>query len=927
MPKTLFLIDAYAMIYKAYYAFISNPMMNSKGESTSAVFGFVNSLQDILKKENPSHIAVVFDPPYPTFRNDMSPEYKAQRPPTPEGIKTGIPHIKDILDAWGIHRVEVPRYEADDTIGTLAGQAAAQGFAVYMVTPDKDYKQLLKGDSIMLYRPKKGSGYDIITEKDFMEETGLENPGQFIDILALWGDAADNVKGVTGIGEKTAYKLISQYKSMEGIYENIDKLKGKQKENFVNDREVAILAKKLVTIDTNAPIDFVESDFLRKDINEDSLRGLFTELEFKTLADRLIGKKAQQQQLDFGAGTLFSGMNAAPAAEPKPASKMKTVKDVPHEYILVETDEQICSLRDQLQGLKEFCFDTETTGLSVHSDLLVGMSFAYEDHKAYFIHFDHNNDAETRRRLSLIAPALENPGISKIGQNIKFDIMVLRHYGVSIRGQIFDTMVAHYLLQPEQKHNMDYLSEVYLEYTPVHIEQLIGEKGKNQKNMGDVEAGLITEYAAEDADVTWQLYGKLRPLLEQNGMLKLAQEIEMPLIYVLADMEYTGVRVDTDFLGQYTSELNAKADEVEQLIYKCANGKVFNIASPKQLGEVLFDELKISDNPTRTKTGTYATGEDELLKYKDNEIVGHILEYRGLKKLVSTYTDALPGLVNPDTGRIHTSFNQTVTATGRLSSSNPNIQNIPIRTPEGKRVREAFVPSEGNIMYAADYSQVELRVMAHMSGDENMISAFQNDEDIHRSTASRIFHVDAADVTREQRSHAKSANFGIIYGISAFGLSQDTGLSRSEAKEVIDSYFATYPGIRQYIDATIAGCRQNHYVSTMFGHRREIMDRDINSANFTVRNAAERLAVNTPVQGTAAEIIKIAMVNIFRVFQERGIRSKLLIQVHDELVFDVVPEEKELVEQIVVAEMENAAQLKVRLKVEGKFADNWLLAH
>ncbi len=925
MPKTLFLIDAYAMIYKAYYAFISNPMMNSKGESTSAAFGFVNSLQDIIKKENPSHIAVVFDPPYPTFRNEMSPEYKAQRPPTPEGIKTCLPYIKQILEAWGIHQVVVPRYEADDTIGTLATQAAANGFQIYMVTPDKDYKQLLKGDCIMLYRPKKGAGYDIIKEADFLAETGLDNPKQFIDILALWGDAADNVKGVTGIGEKTAYKLISQYKSMEGIYKNIDKLKGKQKENFINDQETAFLAKDLVTICTEAPVDFVADDFLRKDINEDGLRKIFMQLEFRNLADRIIGKKAPMQ---FEQGTLFAAFNSNPEPEPKPAIQLKTIKDVPHEYILVDTDEALANLRDELMAQPEFCFDTETTGLSVHGNHLVGMSFAYQDRKAYFIHFDAANDSETRRRLAIIAPVFDTPDIRKIGQNIKFDILVLRGYKVNVRGQLFDTMVAHYLLQPEQRHNMDYLSEVYLEYTPVHIEQLIGEKGKVQKSMSEVDIHDITEYAAEDADITWQLYRKLYAELEKNSMLDMAMKIEMPLIYVLADMEFTGVCIDSKFLSEYSKELNAKSAELESKIYALA-GKQFNIASPKQLGDVLFVDIKIAENPTVTKTGAFATGEDELLKYKDkSEIVDHILEYRGLKKLVSTYTDALPQLVSPITGRIHTSFNQTITATGRLSSSNPNIQNIPIRTPEGKRVREAFIPSKtGNLIYAADYSQVELRVMAHMSGDENMISAFQNDEDIHRSTAAKIFGVEPDAVTREQRSHAKSANFGIIYGISAFGLSQDTGLSRSEAKEVIDNYFATYPGIKSFIANTIAECQKNHYVSTMFGHKREIQDRDINSRNFTVRAAAERLAVNTPVQGTAAEIIKIAMVNIFNEFQTRQLKSKLLIQVHDELVFDVFPDEMELVEQIVVSQMENAAQLKVRLKVEGKFAANWLDAH
>ncbi len=925
MPKTLFLIDAYAMIYKAYYAFISNPMMNSKGESTSAAFGFVNSLQDIIKKENPSHIAVVFDPPYPTFRNEMSPEYKAQRPPTPEGIKTCLPYIRQILEAWGIHQVEVPKYEADDTIGTLACKAAGEGFAVYMVTPDKDYKQLLKGDSIMLYRPKKGAGYDIIKEADFVAESGLENPSQFIDILALWGDAADNVKGVTGIGEKTAYKLISLYKSMEGIYENIDKLKGKQKENFINDRETAILAKKLVTIATDAPVDFVADDFVQKPINETELRKIFQHLEFRNLADRIIGKK--DNTLDFGAGTLFSQLSDSQPA-PEPVVELATVKNTPHEYILVDDDAKLQSLAANLQNLSEFCFDTETTGLTVRDNKLVGMSFSWEAHKAYYIPFDAADGDSVAAKLAILKPAMENGNICKIGQNIKFDILVLRQYGVMVRGELFDTMVAHYLLQPEQRHNMDYLSEVYLKYTPVHIEELIGEKGK-QISMSEVPVAQITEYAAEDADVTWQLYIQLKALLDEAGMTKLAREIEMPLIYVLADMEYTGVCIDSAFLSEYTNQLNAEASAKKAEVYSYVPDREFNLASPKQLGEILFEHLKIDDKPKVTKTGQYSTSEDELLKYKDKHpIINAILDYRGLVKLVSTYTEALPQLVNPKTGRIHTSFNQTVTATGRLSSTNPNIQNIPIRTPEGKKVRAAFIPSSAdNMIFAADYSQVELRVMAHMSGDENMISAFQNDEDIHRSTAARIFGVEPDAVTREQRSRAKSANFGIIYGISAFGLSQDTGMSRAEAKEVIDNYFATYPGIRNYIDSTIAGCQQNHYVSTMFGHRREIKDQDINSRNFSVKSAAERLAVNTPVQGSAAEIIKIAMINIHNEFERHQLKSKLLIQVHDELVFDVFPDEKDAVEQIVVSQMENAAQLKVRLKVEGKFAKNWLDAH
>lgn len=922
--KTLFLIDAYAMIYKAYYAFISNPMMNSKGESTSAVFGFVNSLQDILRKESPSHIAVVFDPPFPTFRNEMSPEYKAQRPPTPEGIKTSIPYIHKILEAWGIHQVEVPRYEADDTIGTLAKKAAGQGFQVYMVTPDKDYKQLL-GDGVMLYRPKKGAGYDIITAADFVAETGLESPEQFIDILALWGDVADNVKGVTGVGEKTAYKLIQQYHSMEGIYENIDKLKGKQKENFQNDREIATLSKKLVTIVTDAPVEFDEADFVQKPICEADIRSIFQHLEFKNLADRIIGKKSNN--MEFGAGTLFAGISGNTPA-PEPAVKLDTVKNTPHEYVLVDSDSQLHDLAAKLQTISEFCFDTETTGLTVRDNKLVGMSFSWEAHKAYYIPFDAADEQATSAKLAVLKPAMENPQIRKIGQNIKFDILVLRQYGVMVRGELFDTMVAHYLLQPEQRHNMDYLSEIYLHYTPVHIEELIGEKGR-QISMSEVPVAQIAEYAAEDADVTWQLYLAISGELEKAGMTKLAADIEMPLIYVLADMEYTGVCIDSAFLSEYTSQLNAEANAKKAEVYGYVPDREFNIASPKQLGEILFEHLKIDDKPKVTKTGQYSTSEDELMKYRDKHpIINAILDYRGLVKLVSTYTDALPQLVNKRTGRIHTSFNQTVTATGRLSSTNPNIQNIPIRTPEGKKVRAAFIASSAdNYIYAADYSQVELRVMAHLSGDENMISAFEGDEDIHRSTAARIFGVEPGNVTREQRAQAKSANFGIIYGISAFGLSQDTGLSRTEAKEVIDNYFATYPGIRRYIDDTIAGCKTNHYVSTMFGHRRVIKNEDINSANFNVRSSAERLAVNTPVQGSAAEIIKIAMINIHREFEARNLRSKLLIQVHDELVFDVFPDEKDIVEQIVVSKMENAAQLKVRLKVEGRFAKNWLDAH
>lgn len=919
--KKLFLIDAYAMIYRAFYSLINNPMVTSTGESTSAVYGFVNTLQDILKKENPSHIAVVFDPPYPTFRNEISPEYKAQRPPTPEGIKTAIPRIHAILDAWGIHQVEVPKFEADDTIGTIAKKAQKQGFEVYMVTPDKDYNQLLE-DNIYVYRPKKGAQVDIISAQSFCEETGLDSPEQFIDILALWGDAADNVKGVPGVGEKTSYKLIQEYKSIDGIYENIDKLKGKQKENFVNFKETAMLAKKLVTIVTDAPTDFVEDDFLPKPTDETALRKVFTELEFKsTVADRILGKKTVTTTNQL---SLF---DQTPVAQEKQAEPIvyATIKNTNHDYKLVTTDEEISQLRDKLLTLNEFCFDTETTGLETRNNRLVGMSFSYESHTGYYLPFDSANDSETQRKLEILRPAFENSNILKIGQNIKFDILVLRNYGIQVSGQLFDTMVAHYMLEPEQKHNMDYLSEVYLKYTPVHIEELIGEKGK-QKNMSQVNIDLIKDYAAEDADVTYQLKLQLYPKLFENNLLKAAEEIEMPLIYVLAEMEYNGVCIDTEFLKSYTEELKAEISETEQKIYAEA-GEEFNIASSKKLGEILFEKLKISDNVKTTKTGQYSTSEEELQKLSGtNKIIDDILKYRGLKKLVSTYTEALPALINPRTGRIHTNFNQTITVTGRLSSTNPNLQNIPIRTEEGKKIRGAFIASsQENMIYAADYSQVELRVMAHFAGDEHMIQAFENNEDIHRSTAARIYGINPEDVTKAQRSLAKSANFGIIYGISAFGLSQNTGISRTEAKELIDNYFQQYPGIKEFRDKIIAECKKNGYVTTMYGHRRNLPD--INSRNNIMVAGAERNAVNTPIQGTAAEIIKIAMIRIYNEFKSRGIKSKLLIQVHDELVFDVFPDEKDLVKQIVETEMENAANLKVRLKVEGNFGKNWLEAH
>ena len=912
----LYLIDAYAMIYRAYYSFIKNPMTNSKGENTSTIFGFVSMLNELIKTNNPTHIAVVYDPPYPTFRNLLSPEYKAQRPPTPEDIKTALPYIKEIVDAMGIKQVTVPKYEADDTIGTIAKQAEQNGFEVFMVTPDKDYNQLVT-DNIKIYKPKKSNAeVEIIDKNKFIETTGLDSPLQFIDILALWGDSADNVKGVTGIGEKNAYKLIKEYKSIEGIYNNIDKLKGKQKENFINDKQQAELAKKLVTIDTSAPITFVQEEYIKQNPNEQKIREIFSHLEFKTLADRILGKKTQvAQQQD-----LFS---VATKETPKPQTPIKTenIKTVNHQYDVLTSNEQIKQLTDNLLKQNEFCFDTETTGLNIRQNKLVGMSFCIEPHKAYYIPCNQEN---TQNILEILRPAFENQNITKIGQNIKFDILVLKNYGINVNGNIFDTMVAHYLLNPEQRHNMDYLSEVYLNYTPVHIEQLIGEKGKNQKSMFDVDTQTIKEYAAEDADVTYQLKQILESELKENNLYDYAQSIEMPLINVLADMEFSGVCIDTNFLNNYTTELNQEIAQIEQQIYKIAN-ITFNLDSPKQLGEILFDKMQIKPTPKKTKTGQYSTSEEELLKYKDVEIINQILKYRGLKKLVSTYTEALPALINPTTGKIHTSFNQTITATGRLSSTNPNIQNIPIRTPEGSKIRQAFIPTKGNQIYSADYSQIELRVMAHVADDENLINAFKQGLDIHQATAAKINNIPPQQVTKQQRSHAKSANFGIIYGISSFGLAAQTGLTRTQAKQMIDNYFQQYPKIQQYINTTIAQARQNGYVTTMNGRKRFLPN--INSQAYTEKSSAERNAINTPIQGTAAEIIKIAMIKIHQQFQQQNLKSKMIIQVHDELVFDVYPDEQQTVKQIVETQMANAAQLKVPLIAQGAFGNNWLEAH
>lgn len=918
--KKLFLIDAYAMIYRAYYAFINNPRITASGLNTSAALGFTNSLAEIIKKENPTHIAVVFDPPCPTFRHLISPQYKAQRPPTPEGISADIPYIKRILDGFKIKYFFVDGFEADDTIGTLAVKAEKLGFKVFMVTSDKDYNQLVT-DNIVVYKPgKSGSDVEIIDAQAVKSKFGIDDVKQFIDFLALWGDTSDNVKGVTSVGEKTALKLISQYKSIENIYADINNLKGKQKENFINDKETVFLAKKLVTIVTDVPVDFIESDLEYRLPDEQILRKVFDELEFKNLVERVLPKK-QQDVEPIG---LFAKQDSTqPSLFDTP--QYQTVKTTPHNYYCVDTYQKLFDLVTKLNNYNEICFDTETTSLTVHVQDIVGMSFAVEEFEAYYIPFNPDNKDEIAHKLDILRPVFANKNTLKIGQNLKFDIQVLKKYDVDVEGPLFDTMVAHYLLQSEQRHNMDYLAQVYLNYQPVSIENLIGNKSTHQLNMKDVDLNIITEYAAEDADVTLRLKHVLYKELQKENLLQFAIDIEMPLVRVLASMEFTGVSIDTELLRNYNAQLNIRTAEIEKNIYQIA-GSEFNLASPKQLGTVLFEKLKISSTVKKTKTGQYATGEEELKKFSDIPIVNLILQWRTYNKLSSTYAQALPELINPVTGKIHTSFNQTVTSTGRLSSTNPNLQNIPVRTSDGKIIRSAFVASSSDrLIYSADYSQIELRVMAHMSGDNNLIEAFNLDKDIHSSTAAYINHIDISQVTKEMRSRAKSANFGIIYGISSFGLSNDTGLNRSEAKQFIDEYFKTYPGIKTFIDKAINDCRQTGYVSTLSGRKRYMPD--INSRNSIMRQRAERNAVNTPVQGTAADIIKIAMNDIYRKFIDNGLKSNMIIQVHDELVFDVAADEKESVRQIVENSMESAFQLKVKLKSEGNFASDWSLAH
>lgn len=931
MSKKLFLLDAYALIFRSHYAFIRNPRFNSKGLNTSAIFGFVNTLEDLMKRENPTHLGVAFDLRVPTFRHEMFPEYKANRDATPEDIINAVPYIKDIIRAYHIPILEVERFEADDVIGTLAKKAEQQGFTVYMVTPDKDYGQLVS-ENIFMYKPRRGDNeLEVVGKDEICKYYNITNPMQVKDILALWGDASDNIPGAPGIGEKTAIKLISEYGSIENIFANISKLKGKQRESIEQNRAQVERAKILVTIALDAPIEFNEKKLLLDPPDKSRLKIIFDELDFRSLSQRLLDDVPRQQPVQTQPSTLQQhtqlDLFGSPVRQPEvvTAGKYQTINDVQHCYETITTPEQRAGLTGKLSSLDEFCFDTETTGLDTMGSEIVGMSFSFCEHEAYYVPVPSEKD-EAMRVLNEFRFVFENDNIRKTGQNIKFDILMLKSYGIDLRGEIFDTMLAHYLIQPELKHNMNFLAESYLNYSPVPIEALIGKKGKNQTGMRNVPLEKISEYAAEDADVTWQLKKILEPELKNFNLTGLSEKVEMPLVRVLADIEHYGVTVDTEALNKYAAQLTEEIIETEKSIFIHA-GMEFNIQSPKQLGEVLFDRLKLSADAKKTKTDQYSTGEDILEKLAgEHPVIDKILEYRSLRKLLSTYIEALPKLVNTKTGKIHTSFNQAVTSTGRLSSNNPNLQNIPVREERGREIRKAFIPSDTeHVFMSADYSQVELRIMAHLSKDPHMLDAFLNNEDIHTATASKIYGIQLSEVTSDMRRKAKTANFGIIYGISAFGLAQRLSISRSEAKQLIDGYFSNYPHVREYMEKSIRDARSKGFVETIMGRRRYLAD--INSRNAMARGFAERNAINAPIQGSAADIIKLAMVNIHRQFARHNIHSKMIMQVHDELNFDVFRSEVEEVRDIVRTEMQQAVCLDVPLTVDIGVGINWLEAH
>ncbi|MBU3856791.1 MAG: DNA polymerase I [Candidatus Phocaeicola excrementipullorum] len=921
--EKLFLLDAYALIYRAYYAFIKNPRINSKGFNTSAVLGFVNTLEEVLRKEEPTHIGIAFDPPGPTFRHNAFAAYKAQREETPEVIKWSVTPIKDIIKAYRIPILEIRGYEADDVIGTLATQAGKRGINTYMMTPDKDYGQLVS-EHVFMYRPKYGDkDFDIMGVDEVKEKFNIESPAQVIDMLGLMGDTADNIPGCPGVGEKTAQKLIAQFGSIENLLAHTDELKGAIKKKVEENEEQIRFSKFLATIKTDVPVELDMETLKRREPDEKELRRIFEQLEFRTLIERVLNGEKKPAPATPAQPDLF-GFFTDNGTEETKNSNLTRLDDLHYDYQLVDNEEKMRDLFQKLITTQVLSLDTETTGTDPISAELVGMSFSYEENQAFYVPVPPDGE-EAQKIVNIFKPVFENEKTVKVGQNIKYDLLVLENYGVTLKGKMFDTMIAHYVLQPELRHGMDYLAEIYLKYDTIKIEELIGPKGKNQKNMRDLPPNEVYKYACEDADVTLKLKNVLEGELAENGVKDLFEEIEMPLVPVLAYMERNGVRIDTEALKETSRHFTARMNQIEEEVHQLA-GTNFNIASPKQVGEILFDKLKIVEKAKKTKSGQYVTSEEVLESLKGkHEIVGKILEHRGLKKLLGTYIDALPQLINPKTGRIHTSFNQTVTATGRLSSSNPNLQNIPVRNEDGKEIRKAFIPDDGCEFFSADYSQIELRIMAHLSEDPHMIEAFNEEQDIHAATAAKIYKEPLEGVTREQRSKAKTANFGIIYGISVFGLAERLNVDRKEAKALIDGYFETYPHVREYMDKSIRSAREKGYIETIFKRKRYLPD--INSHNAVVRGYAERNAINAPIQGSAADIIKVAMVRIYQRFMKEGIRSKMILQVHDELNFSVLPEEKEKVKQIVISEMESAYKMKVPLRADCGWGKNWLEAH
>ncbi len=918
----LFLLDAYALIYRSYYAFIKNPRINSKGLNTSAIIGFVNTLQEVLTKEQPTHIGVAFDPHGPTFRSEAYPAYKAQREATPEDIRKAIPIIKDLLKAYRIPILQVDGFEADDVIGTLATKAGAQGIETYMLTPDKDYGQLVS-EHVFIYRPRHGGGYETLGVEEVKQKYGIPSTSAVIDLLALMGDSADNFPGCPGVGEKTAVKLINEFGTVEDMLSRVNEIKGALKTKVETHIDDIKLSKFLATIKTDVPIELNLTELKLSEPNEEELAKLFEELEFKSLANKILKKPEKIVKPVNGQLDLFAEF-APTSTESAEFSSFETLKTVAYEYKLVDNEDDLLKLCELFRTKEFLSLDTETTSTVAIDAELVGLSFSVKEHEAFYVPIPAERE-KAQHIVDIFKPLYEDEHILKIGQNLKYDLEVLRNYGVELKGPMWDTMIAHYLIQPELRHNMDYMAEIYLHYQTVHIDELIGAKGKNQRSMRDLDPKDVYEYACEDADITLQLKNKLEPELKEHDCEKLFYEIEMPLMPVLAEMEMNGVCLDTDSLSETSKQFTQRMLDIEQKIYELA-GEQFNIASPKQVGDILFGKMKIIEKPKKTKTGQYVTSEDVLQQLRNkHEIVGLILEHRGLKKLVGTYIDALPKLINPRTGHIHTSFNQTVTATGRLSSSDPNLQNIPIRGEDGKEIRKAFIPEPGCLFFSADYSQIELRVMAHLSQDPQMIEVFREGKDLHAATAANIYKKPIEEVTRDERTKSKRANFGIIYGITVFGLAERLDIPRDEAKMLIDGYFTTFPEVRDYMEKSKEIARKQGYVTTLFGRRRYLPD--INSANSVVRGFAERNAINAPIQGTAADIIKVAMIHIFQRFKAEGIRSKMILQVHDELNFSVLPEEKEKVEHIVLEEMQNAFHMAVPLVADSGFGVNWLEAH